>query len=280
LHSIGYVWGGAAASVAALLLTSCGTTGAPEPSAAEPSISVKAISRSDEVNLPLAHYTLAEADQDIYFKAVNIAQGRCAKAIGVVSTVPVTVQPTEGYLRSVRRYGVINESEVARRGYALPAPPEPEVAWNPSELEAEVMQGPDGCAAAGVRDVLRSEPDPMVNRLVDDHLRTSWGLTIADSRALAVAKAWSNCMSRNGYAFPHRWDAGNSVAGKPPDLKIAMAELDLDCAVETNYNGILYAIDSAYQERMIDENRKSLQQVLASELRVMKQARLLLRDLP
>lgn len=285
-----YVWSGAAA-IAAPLLTGCGTALA-EPEVPEPSISVRTISNSEQVAMPLVRYLMPEDDQSDYFNAVNVAQKKCAAKFDVKSSLPVSVQPTEAYLRSVRRYGLINQEEASRRGYELPPLAESKTEWAPSAREAEVMQGRTadgrrstirsiddeqvpvgGCARQGLRDVLQGDQDPVVSGLVDNLLKRSWELTISDSRAQGAGRAWSKCMAGHGYRFEHRWDAGNSVAGKPSEVRKAMAQLDLECAVTTNYNGVLYAIDSAYQELLIEENRTPLEDVLDNERRVITRAR-------
>jgi len=273
--------GSAVAIVTALLLSGCLSTGGGR---SEPAISVHTITSSSQIQLPLARFGTTPADQEAMFAAINIEQRDCARRFGVISTIPMTTdQLTEVQSDTVRRYGVINAGEVARYGYDLPPSADGSDsksgpgAWNPTVREAEVLEGHDasgqpvqlraadgtrlpagGCGLEGTRVVWGGKQGPQNDILVGTLLGDAWAETMADSRAQAVAAKWSACMASHGYDFKHRWDAGNSVATKDQATKIAMAKLDLSCALKTNYTGVWYAVDSAYQQRLINAHEGEL----------------------
>lgn len=277
---------------AVLVMSGCGT---PDGSSeAEPPIAVRPISNSSQVKLPVARYAETAADQKATSAAVNILQKKCAKKFEVISTAPITsVQPTEVESDSVRRYGLINANEVARYGYALPPTGDNDEkdasGWNPSALEAEVLSGhtadgkasklkaadgtslsEGGCGAEGFWQVWGGKKRPASDSLVTKIMSDSWTLTLADSRAQAAAAKWSTCMKARGYDFKRRADAGNSTSGKLPPASLAMAKLDLACAVETNYNGVWYAVDTAYQEQQIEKHQGELAAGLEQHRKMME----------
>lgn len=288
-----------AVGATAFLLASCSDSTA--LSGEEPPINVRSISGSGQIELPVARYAESAEDQNAFFAAVNVAQSRCAEQFGVVSTMPVASQPTSIELDSVRRYGLVNADEVERFGYTLPPSGEQladdkAFGWNPDALEAEVMTGttpdgepstltaPDGtpvpeggCAAEGFRTIWGDSTPPQGNSLVETILGDAWGQTMSDSRALAAAAEWSECMAKRGYDFKHRWDAGNSVGHKSQEAQLTMAKADVACALKTNYVGVWHAVDVAYQERLMDDSEGQLEAGLKERRDIMVRVQEMLR---
>lgn len=249
----------------------------------EPAITPVHVSSSSQIELPVARYASSAADDKAIFAAVNLAQKACATKFGVDASVPVTTQPTQMDLDTARRYGVVNPAEVARYGYLTPpsaqdADDSKATGWNPSPLEAEVISGHSadghssalkardgsrlpqgGCGGYGFQQVWGGKVPPAGNDLVEQILADAWSKTLTDSRALSAAASWSSCMGKHGYHFQHRWDAGNSVQGKSQDVQTSMAKLDLSCARKTGYIDTWYAVDTAYQLRLIDEHKGELE---------------------
>ena len=77
-------------------------------------------------------------------------------------------------------------------------------------------------------------------------------------------------MAGHGYHFEHRWDAGEAVGGHPESAQIAMAELDLGCATRSGYITTWYAVDSSYQNQLIEAHRAELDATLADQADVME----------
>lgn len=260
----------------------------------EPSIQVQPVTSSSQVQLPVARYTRSDAQEKALMTAVNIAQRACGRTYGIDSGIQIVEQQALIRNDSERRYGIVNSDEVQRYGYQ-PVPQgggadEKASGWAPSERERAVMNGvdaagatvdtdtetgkkipPGGCAAEGFRKLLGKNSGMAFTAVVDDILAESWELTKADSRSLAVAKKWAACMAERGYpGFKSRWDAGNSVASASQSEQIAMATADLACAQKTDYIGTWYAVDVAYQNRLIDEKQGELEAVLAEQRAVDK----------
>jgi hypothetical protein len=282
------------------VLTASACSSAKGEEVGEPPIKIVHVTSSAQIDLPVARYASSADDDKAIFSAVNAAKKQCASEFGVEATVPVTTQPSLMELDSVRRYGVINRAEVARYGYR-PAPSAADAdddkagGWNPSALEAEIMTGmtasgqpsqmqspegetlPEGgCSAEGFRTVWGGGTPPGGAPLVEDILAQAWAKTMADSRALAAADKWSACMKERGYDLTHRWDAGNSVQGASAAVQLKMAKLDLRCALDTNYVDVWYAVDVAYQQRLIDEHEGELQAALKQHAEQLDRAQAIL----
>lgn len=279
--------------MAALAVTGCSAS-ADSDERSEPEIGTPtAVTSSRQIQLPLARYLAPASDEQAYFAAVNVAQRDCAKAFGVTSRIPVAKQPALIELASERRYGIVNADEVERYGYQLLGGQGAEGdskagGWDPDQRELLVMNAvsPDGgnvstdpetgqklpeggCSAEGFRRIDSGDLPPPVNTLAEDLLAQAWERTKADSRALKAEQDWSDCMSELGYDFAHRWDAGNSVGSEALDVQLQMAKRDLKCAVDSNYVGVWYAVDTAYQDRLIGAHEADLEATLAEHSAVM-----------
>jgi hypothetical protein len=92
---------------------------------------------------------------------------------------------------------------------------------------------------------------PVHNMFANETLR----LSKADSRVVAAVAAWSECMKARGYAYADVSDPRKRQWPEPPgEEEIATATADVECKIQTNLVGTRYAVESAYQRRIIDEN--------------------------
>lgn len=93
-----------------------------------------------------------------------------------------------------------------------------------------------------------------------------------DSRVLAVTEAWSACMKDKGYDYsspeeppvdPAWYDAGadgtNAEPRQPTPEEIVTAVADVECQQAVNYLGVRVAVESAYQEQVIEEHFQDLE---------------------
>lgn len=287
------------AVVLAMLLTACSGTAAVEKG--EPEIGAPdVITKVSQVKPPLAAYLSTAADEQAFFAAVNVEQRACARAYGVNTTIPLPVQASGYEMALVRRYGVVDSSEVDRYGYGFvpstAAEVEKQDGWNPGVHEVEVMNGVDssgepvaedsvsgksipqgGCSVEGQRRVVKDDVPVPDNSLAEELLTQAWDLTRADSRAIAAQKAWATCMDKRGYAFKHRWEAGNSVGGSGPEAQLKMATTDLSCAQKVNYIGVWYSVDTGYQDRLMRANESDLEAIAEQKRAVMRRVSAILQ---
>jgi hypothetical protein len=79
-----------------------------------------------------------------------------------------------------------------------------------------------------------------------------------DSRTRAAIGAWSECMRTSGYDYTSVWEPGSTQWPDPPgEEEITTAVRDVSCKLETNLVGIWFAVESAYQRRLIEEHAQA-----------------------
>jgi hypothetical protein len=244
---------------------------------------------ADLPSLPLDAHQVHNQQQQSVQEATRVVARACMARYGFDwHGNDLTPQPDLDALAK-RRYGLINADDAAQYGYQAPPavighPASKNSGYTPSADELAVWRG---TAPSGSR--VNSQPVPAggcqgeVNRKMeagapqsDTNLAQnlsveSYTKSKTDSRLVAAQAKWSSCMKQAGYDYQDSWDpvAVNwSTRGNAE--QIATATADVGCRRQTNLVGIWVAVDSAYQEQLIEENAQQLDLVrrqLNSELR-------------
>ncbi|MEV8534603.1 hypothetical protein [Streptomyces sp. NPDC051211] len=182
------------------------------------------------------------------------------------------------------RYGIVDRAEVARWGYRNPADeqhaadrpapdrpgapqPQPQPQPQPSERPAaQLAVWTDTCAREAQQALTGDAPvDTMA--LVLRLRKEAEDSALADPRLRGAFAAWSACMERSGYRYADPWQAnddagarrsraGDRQRGEREDVAMALA--DLDCRAEHRVTDLWYALDRAYQRRLVDRHRGEL----------------------
>lgn len=272
----------------AVALGSC-TSDADEPEP-EPELgSIPVIEEVSELVLPLEIYRYSSDDYRIVQHAAWLLIGECVSQFGAEYTAadPALVTGIPPFDSNARRYGLFDPEHAATLGYNFSAEqgdtgsqtePDPATRWNPGETELLLVRGgtfnlvtppadvegrplpEDGCQGEANR-ILRegtlAEPPSLdlFNDLnVESHERAE-----ADSRVEAAIAQWSECMGQAGYNYRTIWEPNNESWPEPPgDQEITVAQSDVACKQETNLVGIFYTVETAYQERIIEDNAEAL----------------------
>jgi hypothetical protein len=80
-----------------------------------------------------------------------------------------------------------------------------------------------------------------------------------DSRVRAAVEAWAGCMRKVGYSYASIWEPNDTRWPDPVgEQEIATATADVACKLQTNLVGIWFAVESAYQERLIEQHELEL----------------------
>jgi hypothetical protein len=86
-----------------------------------------------------------------------------------------------------------------------------------------------------------------------------------DSRVRAVSGDWSSCMKESGFTVSNPAEAPEQLGLDEAELSspraVAAAKADVACKQRVNLVGVTYAVESAYQRRLIDEHAETLQRV-------------------
>lgn len=261
--------------VAILTLAACapGSGGSgPEPDLGE----IPLIRDPAEIVLPLDAYRLSFSDYTTVQRGAYILTRECVERFGIEYTLTEDALlgqlPPVGSLNE-RRYGLFDGSSAAVRGYNAPdasMPDDSGHAWNPSAIEELVVRGgytgappidaagnplpPDGCLGEANRLLDEGVPArPPSLDLGGDLSSEAYQRSEADSRVRAAVDQWSDCMADRGYRYRSIWEPNDRDWPEPPGPEeIAVAVADVACKEQVNLVGIWYAVESAYQQQILD----------------------------
>ncbi len=287
----------ACALTAALVVTGCSDS-EPQP----PSVSsTPPSSQVADQKLPLEAYLLSADESGQVQQAYHGLITACMQRFGRTYK---SVQPEQSGPRSLvdRRYGVTDADLAARHGYHLPGPSDGDAAGpNLTPDDILVLDGAvrdiDGKPTLAVgalrdpagkplpKDGCRGESNRTLGNLdvtaAARELNTrSYELSKRDSRVRAAMRAWSACMSASRYNYPEPLAAVDDprLSGDAPTpLEIAVAVADVACEERTNPAGTWFAVESAYQKRLIAEHRDALERVQKAKLAQLKTVASVLR---
>ncbi|MFD8207461.1 hypothetical protein ACFV2S_13880 [Streptomyces sp. NPDC059695] len=265
---------------------------------AEPPVgAVPTMLRTTDVSFPLDAYEATLAQQSTLGRAQNVLIGRCMTRLGFAYQAPEPpAVPTTG--ANARVYGVTDPEAAARYGYANPQepdaparaaaakPPTPaeELALGgrkdlkPGDLpatleEAEKAGGSDGtlngqkvpvggCSRESFLRLYARRANEVDILFVFNLKSEAESKAREDSRIRAVDKSWSACMAQAGYTVrnpmraPHELSLGDAELGGPRGITAAKA--DVRCKQRTNLVGVHYAVTTAYQRQLIEQNAETL----------------------
>jgi hypothetical protein len=274
--------------VLALALAVSACTGGEEP---EPEIGpLPTVDGPGDVILPLDAYFLSSEEYRAYQLAGWILIGECLERFGATYTLA-----REDLLAGLpvfehngpRRYGIFDADHAAQYGYHLSpeeAPPaaDPDRRWNPSETELFLVRGatsefsgrtlpldsngeplpPGGCSEEADRILTGGVPRPANSNLGNELSLESFRLMENDSRVQQVVGAWSDCMRESGYDYSSHWaanDAGWGDSATVTEEEIAVATADVACKKQVRLIETCLAVETAYQERLIEQNAEALE---------------------
>lgn len=253
--------------------------------------------------LPLAAFSLTLEEGRLLNRAESLLASRCAKRFGVTYGDPRASgagNPGPVSLTD-RRYGVADTEQAAAHGYDFGSPESksngtgakeqsPAAQEGTDELDATaqtVMTGDgqahvnglkvpmDGCEGEAREALARTAPPSAYQNLPSALISEGFSRSKSDSRVLAVLASWSQCMKDKGFDYNDPLDA----VGDPrfttgtTRTETDTAEADVACKRSTNLVGIWFAVESAYEERLIAENRPKLEEVRRADQRRLAAAR-------
>lgn len=272
-----------AGGLAALTASGCATTASPSelPPLGEVPV-VRDVDDLAALDLPLDPYHVdTEPLLDRMNRAWDVLTQRCIRRYGLRWPTSPEHVPQEGP-EHMERYGIIDADVVAEYGYHQP--PQPGVTDDAGGGQSwsgdadDVMTGrveryegqpvpAGGCNGAAMRQLGAELPEdgppkaPLSRRLAGH----AYEQALADPRLDPVAAEWRECMTAAGYDYHLPLDAGRDRAWylKPGTSKqeIATAQADLDCRVQSNFVGMFYALDAAYQREAVAAHREELREL-------------------
>lgn len=221
--------------------------------------------------LPLDAYSATVEDRQTLEYAEDIAAQPCFADAGIPWEVVPRQDP--GITQNGLRYGLNDPLLAAEQGYFVPHSTVAQELLSANRAAAdappEVLQA---CLATARAEVGTSEVMVQDLAYVEELARSAWEAAEADSRVQRALTEWSECMADEGFAAADQPDtfAEGVMADRPPsgetedpviaDAERTAATTDVACKQEVNLVGIWFAVESAYQEQLIEENSEGLEE--------------------
>ncbi|MFI6898566.1 hypothetical protein ACIBM4_31070 [Streptomyces sp. NPDC050256] len=291
-RSIGVV----CAAVLLAACSSSGDGGSSDEKAEPEASATPAMVNTSGLKLPLDAYDATEEETRALQEGQGVLVSRCMEGFGFRYSLPA--RPTSSATRhpNARIFGVVDPEDAARYGYSAPgddsAPgrtsqqltPSEELALNGapdlkppdmpnSQAEAEKKGGGKeringkavpvgGCGREAFLKLYAPEPNAVDAMYVFNLKAQAESRAREDSRTKAVNKHWSDCMARSGHTATDPMNATTELGIADDALAspaaITAAKADVGCKKEVNLVGVYFAVQSAYQNRLIDKNAETL----------------------
>jgi hypothetical protein len=266
-----------AVQIAIVVALTAGCSATEEPrtnsSPAEPVVAAVPVLTSGDARLPLRDYLLSPKQIRQIDRARLTLIDRCMQTFGFRYQLEVPDLRDDGASLG-RRYGITDPKSAAENGYqADPGsrpvqPKKPEL--TPEENTALFGGGQSmikgvkvpvgGCLDEANRGLDAKAPPGADINLGQRLMLESFERSQRDSRVTKAFQTWSDCMTRAGYSYPTPLaPLGDPVLEADPEAGVKVAVADVACKQSSNLIGVWFAVESAYQKRMIAQHRTVLQ---------------------
>jgi hypothetical protein len=242
-----------------------------------PSASVVRNPAPNQVVLPFEAYEPTAQERALIQTAQDLLIRNCMEEKGFTWSVPTRTgnRPRA----TLRRYGVIEPDVAQSFGYHPPPDPEADRLLHLQQstkltaAEEEALRGKAGCGPAAVRD-LGLEDASKATAQFNSFGQESYAKSESDDRVVNAAKRWSSCMHDEGFKYDSPQEAIADRHWKLDDpavtpREIAAASADVRCKNKSNFVGVWFSVERAYQQKAIGENPDlfaSLKQARESQL--------------
>ncbi|MQY04527.1 hypothetical protein [Actinomadura macrotermitis] len=244
-----------------------------------------------ELVLPIDAYELTNEQYAQIQKGVAFGIRDCMKRYGFSVRVPEIKIPT--FPKNGARLAWLGDQEVEKYGYrgrpgvaeemlhastrtgtpiAVPARQAPVLNGTVHVFSGKLVP-PGGCAGEMER---RLSGTTQIGQRQEDlntfHSQANF-LARADNRFQRVVQAWSQCMAAYGFKYgaldepaaDRRWNATlnnqEDGGGTVSALEIKTATADLKCREQKNVSGVLLALISAQEKRIIEEKGEVIREI-------------------
>ncbi|MEC3992939.1 hypothetical protein VSR01_05010 [Actinacidiphila sp. DG2A-62] len=239
--------------------------------------------------LPVERYLFSTADLEELQAAQGILVARCMKGFGLTYKAPPPGPGLGPRSRMDRRYGLTDAKMAASSGYHLadrdprgvkPATPNPPDGEARAALTGEsgtlgksspLVNGktvaPGGCSGVAEKAIFGKDGSEIDDFPQDLNAR-SFFVTKSDPEVQRVFKAWSDCMSGNGFSYPDPLAAIDDkrfrgATPSPAEIKVATA--DVACKARTNLVGVWFSAETEFEKGVIRQSASRLNGVLDGE---------------
>jgi hypothetical protein len=246
-------------------------TGQPREDAGPPALGeVRRVSTGRDVVLPFDSYRHPSTEVNTIERATAVLAKQCMTRFGHDWPLPMSdaVDPTVH--TSGGRYGIVDATEVATRGYhAAEEPAEQRTADPQQPLDAVMVYTGKGATTVGGQAVPEGGCVGEARRKLEEGVpqglagadfaaldRSLYEEAQVDGRVQQAMSGWRDCMAAAGYQYADVWAANDDVrwsAPAPTPEEIAVATTDVACREKTGLTATWLAVETAYQQRTITE---------------------------
>ena len=254
-----------------------------------PITSTPVITNPATVSLPIDAYKITN-DQYQKIDAATIAvETSCMKRYGF-DYAPFVVPATgpNAPNQNARRYGAADLATVSQYGYhpagtrqsvtKTSVPPKmsdvmfsvlgsgagPHVGLPTPATYNGIAVPKGGCVGEAENKLDTGATDIGLSGIVEQINADGFNHALSDDRVKTVFAAWSACMQADGYNYATPQEAANDSKWHSPQAsttEIAAATADVRCKQKTNVLGVWVAVESAYEQQLIEQHAPELAQV-------------------
>lgn len=299
-----------AALTVSTVLSSCGAgsgnSGSAPPSLTQPAIPAAPpapASDGSDIRMPLDAFSSTDAaDEEVLKQANDVLVQRCMVQRGFTDTAPApssSTQPASGPrpepygvtdLATAREFGYGSAGRTANMasGGSSGVPTidqlinEHGTAWVVAMFgavppAAPAKGAPQGCVDAGPAGLYDSAYGHIDRSIVGELADQATQHTEADPRVLTVERAWSSCLAKQGFSYDTPMLAAGQKRTTPASAtEIATAVADVGCKQQTNLPGVWVAVESGYQQQLVNQNAAALDEFHQDYLGLLAKARALI----
>ncbi len=255
----------------------------------EPALAaIPTVRSASELVLPLDSYLPDDATQQTIYAAQNILLRQCVARFGLEFPVSVGGGSTANLNLNARRYFVFEAAKVRTDGYHLSKEMRDEMDRVDAERSANraveisndarnIIEGkgpttfngqqvPQGGCSREAALKLGGDKVDTVKLNVQGLGNEALGRMMTDSRVTAVNALWSGCMKELGFSYPDPKSANEDRrwgSDEPTKVEIDTAVADAECKAKHNVVGVMLAVETAYQKRIIDQKVTELNELKA-----------------
>jgi hypothetical protein len=176
-------------------------------------------------------------------------------------------------------WGYLGAADVQQYGFRFPPPPRPA---NPAGAAEQAAAGKCLTIMQDFANAVEAGPLAAIGTLTNDIAAD----VQQDAAVKAATRAWSACMTKNGYSFaqpqnvsyqeslnmyggsPGNINFGSPVSASAQQAQLAAAVTDAGCTQSSDLGGIYFAVQASYEKQLVTAN----QQALAAAVRAYRAA--------
>ncbi|MER6916642.1 hypothetical protein ABT354_33745 [Streptomyces sp. NPDC000594] len=243
---------------------------------------IRKITSTTGLVLPLERQLFSDPELGLVMRAREKLIQSCMRGLDHDYTSPKPQRRVGPKTLVERRYGLADARLAADHGYHMPGRairPDPEL---PDEqYDAITGKGSPkgvprgGCAGAAERRIAGETPFGPAD-IAQDLNGHSYRLSMRDRRVKEVFRSWSSCMRTAGHTYPDPMKAMSAPGFSRATTGVGEVDTAMDdvaCKKKTNLIGIWYAVETAYQHQLIEQNAKKLEAVTEAKRDQLKAAR-------